>query len=459
MVGLACSAAVPTAIPTEAPTPTVAVLPPTATSPTDLPTRTQSKENVSPSSNSILTATPPPAQASVKEAAVLPLPEGDGQAAFQYLTELSTDIAPRPSGTEEELAAAEYLASKFEEFGYETSLREFTLERLSQELSDLTLDSPDAEELDVIPLVRSATGTAAGILTSAGLAREEDIPPEGLDGKIALVERGLIRFSEKVDRLAEAGAVGAVIYNNSPGNFQGVLSSGGSSIPAVAISREDGERLLDLIGAGGLQATVTVTADSIPSRNVVAEKAGTGQGVVVLGAHYDTVPGVEGANDNGSGTAGILAIAEELAGTNLPFTVRFIAFGSEELGLRGSAHYVDSLTGDQRQEIIAMLNFDALGSGESVEILGDAALTGRAADLAQRDGIVVTRGRNQPGSSSGHASLRRAGIPVLMFTAPNVSLIHSADDILEEVNPDLLRDTVRLAVSLLRLPNPFDQGI
>ena len=106
-----------------------------------------------------------------------------------------------------------------------------------------------------------------------------------------------------------------------------------------------------------------------------------------------------------------------------------------------------------------MLNFDALGSGENVEILGDGALLDRAADLAQRDGIIVTLGRNQPGSSNDNASFRRAGIPVVMFTAPNVSLIHSAHDILEEVNPDLLRDTVRLAVSLLRLSNPFDQGL
>jgi aminopeptidase YwaD len=369
------------------------------------------------------------------------------------------DFAPRPSGTEEELAAAKYLASKFEAFGYESSLREFTLETLSRELSGLALDGPVSEQVSVIPLVRSATGTAAGILTSAGLAREEDIPPGGLDGRVALVERGLIRFSEKVERLADAGAVGAVIYNNAQGNFQGVLSSGGSEIPAVGICREDGERLLDLVGREEVSAILTVTIDSIPSRNVVAEKTGTGQGVVVLGAHYDTVPGVQGANDNGSGTAAILAIAEELAGQNLPFTVRFIAFGSEELGLRGSAHYVDSLTENQRREIVAMLNFDALGSGESVEILGDRALVDRAADLAQRDGVVVTRGRDQPGSSSDHASFRGVGIPVLMFTAPDVSRIHSAEDTLEEVNPDLLRDTVRLAVSLLRLPNPFDQGL
>ena len=62
--------------------------------------------------------------------------------------------------------------------------------------------------------------------------------------------------------------------------------------------------------------------------------------------------------------------------------MRFIAFGSEEVGLRGSAHYVDSLSGGQRDEIIAMLNFDALGGVESLEILGDGPLVDRAAELA-----------------------------------------------------------------------------
>ena len=355
--------------------------------------------------------------------------------------------------------AAEYLASRFEEFGYETGLQEFSTEMLSPELSGLTLNLAAVEKVAVIPLIKSTTGMVAGQLTSAGLAPEEDIPEEGLEGKIALVERGLIRFSEKVRRLPEAGAVGAVIYNNSRGSFQGFLSVGGGEIPAVAISREDGERLLELIATDEVQATVTVTVDSRPSQNVLAEKAGSGQGVVVLGAHYDTVPGVQGANDNGSGTAVLLAIAEELAGHTLPFTVRFIAFGSVEVGLRGSAHYVDSLSGGQRDEIIAMLNFDALGGGESLEILGDGPLVDRAAELAQKEGIVVSKGRDRRGSSSDHASFRRSGIPVLMFSAQEFSRIHSADDTLEHVNPDLLLGTVRLAVSLLLLPNPFDDGL
>ena len=72
---------------------------------------------------------------------------------------------------------------------------------------------------------------------------------------------------------------------------------------------------------------------------------------------------------------------------------------------------------------------------------------------------MVSKGRDRRGSSSDHASFRRSGIPVLMFSAQEFSRIHSADDTLEHVNPDLLLDTVRLAVSLLLVPNPFDDGL
>ena len=72
---------------------------------------------------------------------------------------------------------------------------------------------------------------------------------------------------------------------------------------------------------------------------------------------------------------------------------------------------------------------------------------------------MVSKGRDRRGSSSDHAGFRRSGIPVIMFSAQECPRIHSADDTLEHVNPDLLLDTVRLAVSLLLLPNPFDDGL
>ena len=240
----------------------------------------------------------------------------------------------------------------------------------------------------------------------------------GLAGKIAFAERGLIRFEEKVTRAAAAGARGVVIYNNLPGNFRGVLRNQGS-VPVVAISQRDGQMIKELLLAGPVRGSVSVGAEVHTSRNVVAEKLGQGDDVLVLGGHYDTVPDVPGANDNASGVAVLLTIAEELSQVSLPFTVRFIAFGSEELGLKGSLHYVASLDGAQRSRIRAMFNFDGVGSGRQLGILGDTGLTQFAVDLGAGENIDVrisaglSRRRQRPHEffqgrySNNHVFLRR----------------------------------------------------
>ncbi|MCP8617437.1 S8 family serine peptidase [Salirhabdus salicampi] len=63
-----------------------------------------------------------------------------------------------------------------------------------------------------------------------------------LEGKIALVKRGEIPFGEKAKKAEEAGAVGVIIYNNEPGEFNGGLAEY-VSIPVVSVSKEDGEWL------------------------------------------------------------------------------------------------------------------------------------------------------------------------------------------------------------------------
>jgi acetylornithine deacetylase/succinyl-diaminopimelate desuccinylase-like protein len=52
--------------------------------------------------------------------------------------------------------------------------------------------------------------------------------------------------------------------------------------------------------------------------------------VIVVGAHYDTVPGSPGANDNATGVAAVLALARRFAGRPRPRTIRFVAFVNEE---------------------------------------------------------------------------------------------------------------------------------
>ncbi len=95
----------------------------------------------------------------------------------------------------------------------------------------------------------------------------------------------------------------------------------------------------------------------------------------MVGAHLDSVTAGPGINDNGSGSATILEIAEQLAAlkyTNkLQRQVRFAFWGAEEPGLLGSEHYVANLTDAQRAKIYANLNFDMVGSPNYVRFVYD----------------------------------------------------------------------------------------
>jgi len=68
-------------------------------------------------------------------------------------------------------------------------------------------------------------------------------------GNIALIQRGTIHFSEKVRNAMNAGALGAVIYNNISGMFYGTLENPGDWIPSVSITQDDGSTLLVLVGS------------------------------------------------------------------------------------------------------------------------------------------------------------------------------------------------------------------
>ena len=116
---------------------------------------------------------------------------------------------------------------------------------------------------------------------------------------------------------------------------------------------------------------------------------------VVLGAHYDTVPDSPGANDNASGIATIMTIAKHVAGNSYPFAVEFVLFGSEEIGLYGSRHYVDALGAEGIDSTIAMLNFDTVGAGSKLGVLGSPDLIGEAMRLGERFGPNLVR-NNSP---------------------------------------------------------------
>ncbi len=131
-----------------------------------------------------------------------------------------------------------------------------------------------------------------------------------------------------------------------------------------------------------------IETQELESRNVVAELKGEGDNLVIVGGHYDVVPQTEaGVNDNTSGIALVLALAEALAGETLPFSVRFMAFGAEEIGLYGSSRYVASLSEAELGRIVAMLNLDAVASGPLLAVTGQEELADLALRIAEDLGL------------------------------------------------------------------------
>ena len=106
--------------------------------------------------------------------------------------------------------------------------------------------------------------------------------------------------------------------------------------------------------------------------NVVAETpTGNDANVVMAGAHLDSVNAGPGINDNGSGSAALLEVAEQLAKVNPVNTVRFAWWGAEESTLVGSTRYVAGLTDEERSRIALYLNFDMVGSPNPVFFVYD----------------------------------------------------------------------------------------
>jgi hypothetical protein len=94
--------------------------------------------------------------------------------------------------------------------------------------------------------------------------------------------------------------------------------------------------------------------------NFIAEKKGLRDPskVLILSSHIDSV-GNKGANDNGTGTIGVLAVARELAKKDFAYTVRVLGFDREEKGMVGSDAYVATIT--DKKSIIGDINFEMMG--------------------------------------------------------------------------------------------------
>lgn len=167
------------------------------------------------------------------------------------------------------------------------------------------------------------------------------------------------------------------------------------------------------------------------SKNVIAVKQGKSPREIIIGAHYDSGNESLGADDNASGVGVLLEVAEHIAQIETPYTIRFIAFGSEENDLDGSYHFTALMTQAEVDNTIAYINLDSLAAGDIPYVYSD-----EGQDAFLRDWVLAWAGKNgQPLQTIRNVDLTDGGdyvadygafadrdIPYIYFEATNWTL-------------------------------------
>lgn len=180
---------------------------------------------------------------------------------------------------------------------------------------------------------------------------------------------------------------------------------------------------------------------------------------LLLGAHYDTVVGSPGANDNASGVAVLLEVGRVLAARPARLPVVLVAFGAEEgrpgphqQSLVGSRRFAQSLSPRAAQNLVAMINLDMIGRGDALlctlRINMKRDVHRRMLELAGRLGIPAREHMTPQVSDS--VSFASRGIATGWLWTGVEPTYHSPADTPETITPETLDWAGRLTLATLR---------
>ncbi|MCU0458884.1 MAG: M20/M25/M40 family metallo-hydrolase [Bacteroidales bacterium] len=335
-----------------------------------------------------------------------------------------------------------------------------------------------------------------GLLPSGDTLHRDDFAGVDVSGKWALVLRGYPESdpeskgyaSLSTDRLKvlnarEKGAAGVLLVSGEKWDMADNLdkpsrSESGAGIPVLQVNRSVADAILK--GSSGTLAeleekasqakthtALTAVAAVSAEAEVVKKEALTSNVVMtirgesipdeylVIGAHYDhlgmggpgsssrtpdTVAVHYGADDNASGVALMIELAERLAasGDNPARSIIFVAFSGEEMGLLGSKHFVEN-TGIDPSAINLMINLDMVGrmkEGNGLQVAGVGTAAGlRDTVMAYADTTAVSLAFTSEGyGPSDHSSFYGKNIPVLSLTTGAHLDYHTPFDTPEKLN-------------------------
>lgn len=196
--------------------------------------------------------------------------------------------------------------------------------------------------------------------------------------------------------------------------------------------------------------------------NVIGQRPGKGRGIVLITAHYDHLRPrttgedriFNGADDNASGTCGMIAIARATRDLELEATLIFIAFTGEEIGLRGARHVAGAPPFDLTQ-VRGMFNMDMISRGEDDLIFVDGGREAgplrealRAANERYNIGLRIQFDKHPDWlMRSDQGPFIRRNIPAVLLSVEDHEDYHKVTDTADKALPRLMERVTRLVAA------------
>jgi aminopeptidase YwaD len=380
----------------------------------------------------------------------------DASSAYHFMESLVKDVGNRESGTDSEFQAAEKIRKWFEEFGLENvKAEEFKVQTSRILREDASL--PDGSRLECAAVGNSLSTPPEGI--EGEVVALESTSPEALrkiENKIAVLTMYTLNMKD-FHKVLSAKPL-ALVYPTrtplAPKSYRSIRAEyvEKQSIPAVSVAHDDVLNLLK--GPRRLRIVTEVERMTARSQNIIGEVPGSlGDEDILVGGHYDTVRSVMGAHDNAAGTAVVLELARIFAHEKMNRTLRLVAFGSEELGLRGSFYHAKNT--ENTKNLKLCLDYDVqgilLGNLDAV-VLGPEELKSLLSFTAKELGIPLQVTNEMGLGGSDHMPLAFYGVPSVMLSRGGgaAHIMHTDLEDLRWCGPDAFATVGKLSQKFLK---------
>lgn len=365
----------------------------------------------------------------------------------------------RIAGSPEEEKAAQILKEECDKLGVPAIIQPFEIEQGIVEEATLEILEPFQQEIPVTGY-QCAQNTPEGGLEAPFLYVEnaDDVSLSDARGKIVLVN-GYMRVP-LFQKLMKAGVAGIVTMEGqlrdrreetdlSTRKLRRTLRAFGN-VPMVHTRVLDA---IDMVRKGACKARLVLKGrtEEWTSHNVIATVLGTEkpEEIVSFGAHYDSVDFSKGVYDNGAGSVINMEVLRYFAENPPKRTLKFVWYGSEEIGLEGSWAYVKA----HKEELEAhklMINVDVGGPVLGVDRITATAEKALASYLEYFVKIHGFTAEVKQGIySSDSIPFADSGVPGVNFSrdgAPGAAYIHDRFDTLSFLSAEMLEKTTRIVL-------------